>query len=530
MTTQKTDPVTMLDRTIRARYPVIAISSSEEGRVEDALKSIADRQKKPMFTWTCALGLTQNAGRAISNAPAADETRDPIAALSTVYNCKSFIPDGSGALFLFKDLHGFSNDPVVTRWVRDIVKEFQVISFTLILVSPAFKVSPDLEKDVAVIDWPLPNQTDIETILDDCILNLPKTAENKLNGSRDKVVRALSGLTAFESSSVLSMAVATYRCLDERAIDLIILEKKAIIKKLGFLEYFDTDITINDIGGLARIKDYARKKLNAFSRKAEAYGLPAPRGFLMVGVPGAGKSLVAKAITGGKVPLVRLDIGALMGGLVGQSESNTRSVLKLIDAIGECVLWIDEIDKGFAGMGGGGDSDGGTSRRVLGTILTWMQEHTSPVYVVATANDISYITDKAPELLRRFDDLWWIDLPNTRERAEIVGIHLAKRKRNPIGFDLLAVARATEGFTGAEIEKVVISALVSGFDDGERNINTADLITAAAETVPVSRTMGENLDRLRAWAKTKAKWASEGDEPPAKTKSEGRGRKVELDD
>jgi SpoVK/Ycf46/Vps4 family AAA+-type ATPase len=280
---------------------------------------------------------------------------------------------------------------------------------------------------------------------------------------------------------------------------------------------------MNDIGGLAALKEYAAMRRASFSSEARAYGLPAPRGFLMVGVPGAGKSLTAKASTGGQMPLLRLDVAALMGSLVGQSEQNARSALRVAEAIAPCVLWIDEIEKGFAGMQGG-ELDGGTSRRMLGTILTWMQEHTSPVYVIATCNDV---TSLPPELLSRFDDLWYVALPNKAERAEIISIHISKRGRNPEDFDLPLLAEATEGYVGREIEKIVVSALNRGFVDGVRPITTDDLLWAAKRIVPLSKTTPEKLAALHKWAEGRARNASgEGDESEATTTK--RARKLEL--
>lgn len=519
-----TNPVTVLDRTIRAKYPVIAISSQEETRVEDAARAIANKQGKLLFAWTAALGLLQLEGERAA-LPEADETRDPNAALAMIYKAAEFCGD-RGALFLVKDLHGYLTDPTVLRWVRDIAGAFQKVRYTLILLSPNFSIPADLEKDVALIDWPLPNTQELEQIVGDCVASLPEGVPNKLNGSKDRVVRALTGLTAFEAANVLSMAIVTNKELSEKAIPLIIAEKKAIVRKSGYLEFFDADVSFADIGGAAKLKEYTRQARAAFSKEAQAFGLPSPRGVLLVGVPGAGKSLMAKAATNGEVPLLRLDIGALFGGLVGQSEGNARAALKLAEAIGACVLWIDEIDKGMAGMGGS-DNDGGTSRRVLGTILTWMQEHKSQVYVFATANDVSYLVNKMPEMLRRFDDLWWVDLPNKRERIEIAAIHLAKRSRKPADFDLEAIASATAEFTGAEIEKVIASALRACFVAG-RDIATADVVAAAKSAVPVARTMGDNLTALRAWARTSARWASEPEEETATPKG-GTGRQVELD-
>jgi ATP-dependent 26S proteasome regulatory subunit len=527
----KVSAVTKLERLIRAKNPVIKIDSYEESRTLAAIKRIAELQNKGLFEWSVSQGMIRKMGQPSSD-PAPEETQDVIAAFRVMFSW-----DGPATIFVMKDAHAYmssptggNGDPVCIRWLRDLVSAFQERPHTLILVNPTFALPPDLQKDVCGFDWPLPTSPELEKIVEECAarVNGKRSASGEViraelrNGIKEKLVKALSGLTEFEASNVLSLSVVATKALDERAIPFILDEKRAIIAKSGTLEFFDTDTTAADIGGMVNLKEYTRRKRASFSKEAEAYGLPTPKGYLMVGVPGAGKSLTAKASTGGVMPLLRLDVGALMGGLVGQSESNARAALKVAEAVAPCVLWIDEIEKGFSGMSGGGESDGGTSRRMLGTILTWMQEHTSPVYVVATANDV---TTLPPELLRRFDDLWFVDLPNREERAEIVRIHLQKRGREASKFDIPSVVEATRDFTGAEIEKVVVTALTMGFDDGAREINSNDLIEASRDVVPVSRTSGEKIKSLREWAKGRARFASQ---PEAEDASGEGGRKLEL--
>ncbi len=532
----KVTPATKLERLIRSKYPVITITSAEEARVQAAVKAVADDLGKSLFIWTVSAGLARATGDRRQSDPAADETQDPMAALRALAGWGAR-DDARGAapesvVFLFKDLHAFFADPIVLRLVRDIALVFQERPFTLVMLSPTFKTPADLEKDLAVMDWPLPENGEIEKILDDCAARLKGAVSKRTgsaikislgNGTREQLLRALTGLTAFDASSALSLAAVTFNALDERAVRVILDEKKLIVRKTGYLEHFDTDVTAADIGGLKNLKAYTEMKRAAFSREAATYGLDNPRGFLMVGVPGAGKSLSAKASTGGQMPLLRMDIGALMGGLVGQSESNVRGALKLAEAVAPCVLWLDEIEKAFAGMNGTGSSDGGVGMRVLGTILTWMQERTAPVYVVATANEI---TNLRPELLSRFDDIFWVDLPNAAERAEIVSIHLRKRRQDPARFDLDAVTAALDGYVGREIEKVVNAALNFGFYDGARDINTDDLLRAVRQIVPISRSRAEDIKALRAWGQTNALPASELSTESAS--AEPAGRTIEL--
>lgn len=283
--------------------------------------------------------------------------------------------------------------------------------------------------------------------------------------------------------------------------------KRDMIQGLGFLQYEEARESMSTVGGQGLLKDWLRKRVKAFGPAAKDYGLAEPKGVLVVGPPGTGKSLGARAASAlwGR-PLIRLDVGALFGGLVGESEKNTRHALSVIEAMSPCVLWIDEIEKGLSGMGSSGSTDGGTTSRVFQSILTWLNEKSSPVFVFATANDPASLP---AELLRkgRFDEIFAILLPTAQERVEIVKIHLSKRNRNAEAFDVAKVAAATEGFSGAEIEQVVIEALYQGFDEG-REIVTEDLVRAAKDTRPLSQTMSERIEYMQAWAKERARPAS----------------------
>jgi SpoVK/Ycf46/Vps4 family AAA+-type ATPase len=282
-------------------------------------------------------------------------------------------------------------------------------------------------------------------------------------------------------------------------------EKRQILRKTGVLEYFDQGEAIGDVGGLDALKAWLAKRVNAFGARARDFGLPEPRGLLLVGVQGCGKSLVAKAVASQwKLPLLRMDVGKLMGSLVGASEANIRQALQMAESLSPVILWVDEIEKGFAGAGGAGD--GGTAARVLGTFLTWLQEKEAPVFVIATANDLSRLP---PEMLRkgRFDETFFVDLPQAAERRAILEIHLKKRKRLVADFDLAALAAACDGFSGAEIEQGLIDALYDAFDRG-RPLTTDDVLKAFGSTVPHSRTMSDSIAQLRDWARDKARAAS----------------------
>ena len=310
------------------------------------------------------------------------------------------------------------------------------------------------------------------------------------------------GLTSEEAYSALLNAVVATKELSGEVIPYLVSEKAQITKKSGHLQFIETSVTEAEVGGLDELKSYSARKRLTFTEKAREYGLTPAKGVILVGIPGTGKSLSAKAIAGGQMPLLRMDIGALMGGIVGESESNMRSALKVAEAVSPCVLWIDEIEKALGS--GGGELDGGTSTRVFGTLLTWMQETTAPIYVVATANNVRTLK---PELLRRFDDIFFVDLPDVEARKQVFSIHLSKHGRNPGDFDLDAIAKKTWGYTGAEIEKIVNTALEMAFFDG-MELMDSDLSAAAKEIIPIAKTMEKEIEDLRSWSAGRARQAA----------------------
>lgn len=476
--------VQRLDRMIKARYPIIALLSYEEDRALQSVRSIARAQGKDMVTWTISAGF---AGLESEDGA---QYADPISALQYIV---SAAPE-QGRLWVLQDLHHFCNE-LVQRYLRDIARALINRRETVVLLSPQFQVPTDLEKDIAIVDFPLPTADELERQIDAFIDGLPAGIECQLNGNRQELIRALQGLTALEADTVLSEALVAHRHLDTDALPFILNAKAAIIRQSGALEYYPEQASYTDIGGLDLLTAWATETESAYTAEAQAYGIEPPRGVLIVGVPGCGKSLTAKAIAGGKRPLLRLDVGALFGSLVGQSEAQTRNALQIAEAVAPCVLWVDEIEKALGSSGG--EMDGGTSVRVLGTILTWMQETTAPVFLVATANDIAHLR---PELIRRFTEVFFVDLPQQSERADILAIHLSKRGRDPQQFDLAAVAGATNDFTGSELEKVVQGALRRAFADGKREIATDDLLSVATDTVPLARTMQAGIAQMREWA------------------------------
>jgi AAA+ superfamily predicted ATPase len=521
----QTQALETLDRYIRAKYPVICIISHEEPRVMAGIRAIAAafKNKKAVIEWSLTSGMFTKATE--FSLPDAQQTRNPVPAFEIMLDpSQAGLDDLAPSIFVMKDLHGALGnkdhgfEPLLTRYLRDVANVFSQSNHTLILLSPAFQIPPDLEKTIVMIDWPLPDVEELGAVLNKIELDLPENYPVTLNGNRERVIQAMRGLTVFEAESVLLSGIVATKGLGDNIIPFIVKEKAQIIKKAGVLEYFDTDVTMSQVGGLAYLKKYAQIKRRAFAKDAAEFGVDAPKGVLLVGIPGTGKSLAAKAIAGGQMPLLRMDVGALMGGLVGQSESNMRAALKVAEAVAPAVLWIDELEKALGS--GGGELDGGTSARVFGTLLTWMQETAAPVYVVATANDIRGLR---PELIRRFDDMFWVDLPCLDDRIEILKVHLAKRHQDPFQVDTISVAAATWGFSGGEIEKVVKSALETAFFDGVA-LSTQHLTDAAAALTPIAVTMEAQIKSLRDQAKN-ARQAGERIEPKPVEETK---RKIDL--
>jgi ATP-dependent 26S proteasome regulatory subunit len=484
-----------LETLIRARYPIIYIVSWEEKRVEDALRAIARDRGKKIFFWTITQGMVQNPNHR-DNA-----TRDPIAALDAVMDSRE------QALFVLKDYHAFISDVTVTRRLRDLTAALKTSYKTLIVLAPSLKLPNELEKDVTVVDYGLPDHEDLDQLLEGIVQSVkdnPQVDTTLTDIERDYILKAAQGLTANEAENVFAKSLVEKHKFD---VDVILSEKEQIIRKSGILEYYPFSESIGDVGGLDLLKDWMEKRTVAFTEKARDFGLPSPRGVLLLGVQGCGKSLSAKAIGSlWRLPLLRLDVGRIFAGIVGSSEENMRKAIRVAESVAPCILWLDELEKGFSGTQSSGMSDGGTTSRVFGTFLTWMQDKKAPAFVVATSNDV---TSLPPELLRkgRFDEIFFIDLPAAVERTQIFKIHLQKRKRNPDEFDLERLAAATPGFSGAEIEACVVEALYDAFDE-DKSLTTEALVSAAHHTVPLSMTMRERIEDLREWANTRARIAS----------------------
>lgn len=490
-----------LDTLIRARYPLIYLVTWEEQRVDTLVADIAKAHGKDLIEWTSTKGLKALVGT--MKGPQGDETREPVAALHAIAR----MPNPS--IVLLKDFHRHFEDPVTVRALRELGFALKSAFTTAIVVAPTLKIPEELEKDVSVIDVPLPSKADLMNLLKDIIrvVTKNKRAVVELNRDQaDQLVSAAHGLTLAEAENAFAKAIAQDARLDGNDVRLILEEKSQVVRKSGLLEYFATDQTLAEVGGLKHLKKWLAGRQGAFSEAARAFGLPEPKGLLLLGVQGCGKSLTAKSIaTSWRLPLVRLDMGRIYSGYIGASEENLRRAIRVVESLAPVVLWIDEIEKGLAGSSGG-QSDSGVSARVFGTMLTWLQEKTSPVFVVCTANRIDGLP---PELLRkgRFDEIFFIDLPTEAERTDIFHIQLTKRGRVPTEFPLKDFARASIDFSGAEIEQVLVSAMYDAFAGGAQ-LTAAHVLQAISDTLPLAVTMAEDINRLRDWAKRRTRPAS----------------------
>jgi SpoVK/Ycf46/Vps4 family AAA+-type ATPase len=516
LTLQRVDELNTLTR---AKYPIIYIISWEERRIEDMLRQVAIERRKKLYGWTLTNGIT--ALDVVQTHPVDPATRDPLNALDFVAQSQE------AAIFVLKDFHPFLH-PVVIRRLRDITNQLKESRKTLIILSPIHRFPADLEKDITVLDYALPTLDELEISLNRVVRSAREIAGVQLKmtaDERERVLNAARGLTCIEAENVFAKSLVMGRKLD---LSIIIAEKEQLIRRSQVLEYHESVEGFSNVGGLGLAKEWLRKRGMAFSEKARLFGLPEPKGLLLLGVQGAGKSLLAKAVSSQwQLPLLRLDLGRVFSELVGSSEQNIRTALRVAENVAPCVLWLDELEKGLAGATGSGSSDAGTSARVFGSLLTWMQEKTSPVFVIATANDISALP---PEVLRkgRFDEIFFVDLPQLQERRQIFVIHLARRGRDALNYDLNKLAIGTEGFSGAEIEQIIIDGLYDAFEN-EGELTTEDLLRNIKNTIPLSKTMESKITALRQWARRHARPASKPPEPQPILPARGNGlRQMEL--
>jgi AAA+ superfamily predicted ATPase len=484
---------------VRAGARVLHIASFEWERVHALAVYLAHQNLRvPLRVWSSSAGLQQCDERGILQ-PADDRLSDPLEAM------KRLAEADEGGVLLLEDIHPYLEPQhhQVTRQVRQMCRLPSQPARLLLLATPLPFLPVDLGKEVPTIELPLPGVDVLRTALEEVADNLQVALDQD-----PALTEAARGLTIMEARLAFGQAALQHKQLDRGAVPFVIREKERVIKQSGVLEYYEPDAAMDDVGGLRNLKGWLERRGRAYDHGAHDFGLDAPRGLLLLGVQGCGKSLVAKAIASAwQFPLLRFDMGKVFGGIVGQSEGNMRTALQVAQALAPCVLWIDEIEKGLAGMGSSDRSDGGITARVVGTLLTWMQEKREPVFVVATANRIDMLP---PELLRkgRFDDIFFVDLPSRAVREEILAIHLRKKKRDPAQFDLARLAERSLGYSGAELEGAVGEALFDAFAGG-RELTTEDVEGALRATFPLSRTMRDEIQNLRRWAEARARLASD---------------------
>jgi ATP-dependent 26S proteasome regulatory subunit len=502
-----------LEFLIRARSSVLYMLTGEEKRAEATISRVAKRRQTKVFIWSITEGMRLPDETSADWNPA--DYKDPLKALQFVLD-----RDVRG-IFVMRDAHPFQKNPEFVRKMRDVAHKLKTTKKTLILMSSVLAIPPEMEKELAVIEFPLPDLGEITEIFEKNLSNaLEAYADNpdkieRINASvrntkdRERIIEGALGLTAEEVENVFAKTLVQENRFD---IKIILSEKERIVKKSGILEFFPTQEKMENIGGLDRLKEWLGKREAAFGKDARAYGLPRPKGILMLGIPGCGKSLTAKAVGAfWQMPLLRLDMGKVFAGLVGGSEENMRRAIGMAEAVSPSILWLVELEKGLSGTQSSGSTDGGTSARVFGSFIAWMQEKTSPVFVMATANDVSQLP---PELMRkgRFDEIFFVDLPTVPEREEIFKIHVRKRSnkdhvRDLSDEEMKRLAEVSDGFSGAEIEQAVVSAMFDAFYKGDE-VTATHIEQALNETVPLSRTMKEKIAELRQWCRTRARPAS----------------------
>lgn len=470
---------------LRARYSLIYIPTREEERVEGAIALCAKQGNRSLYIWDFVDGYQGNPN------DAGFGKRNPVQALELIEK----LPTSVAAVFVLRDFHRFLDDVAVARKLKNLARLLKSQPKNVVLLSPLITIPDDLSEVLTVMDFPLPNGTEIRLELERLMGATGRSLESRV---LDDLVRSCQGLSMERIRRVLARAIATHGELQPDDVDLILEEKRQTIRQTQILDFYPATEQISDIGGLDNLKEWLLRRGGSFSEKARQYGLPYPRGLLLVGIQGTGKSLTAKAIAHHwHLPLLRLDVGRLFAGLVGESESRTRQMIQLAEALAPCILWIDEIDKAFAGMDGRGDS--GTTSRVFGTFITWLAEKVSPVFVVATANNIEALP---PEMLRRgrFDEIFFVGLPSQDERKEIFSVHLGRlRPHNLKSYDLDRLAYETPDFSGAEIEQILVEAMHIGFSQN-RDFTSEDVLEAASQIIPLARTAQEQIQALQRFA------------------------------
>jgi ATP-dependent 26S proteasome regulatory subunit len=511
---------------INSSTPIVVMETVEEVRAVRMVRIACSDLNLATFEWTIASGLARSG--TISHEPQFEDAMPP-GGHSThptdseqnskaIYNSQdpaqmlaNLEAVSIEATFILKDFHRHLEDAVVVRRLRDVGQKFSTNRRTVVITGPHVVIPPELAGLVEFLDLALPDRQRLRQIVDETLVRVAKThtVQRKLDAAGiDTLAASLLGLTEEEAERAISQAVVARYALSSECVTDVLEAKKTLLKRSEMLEFVDASNNMASVGGLENLKNWLAQRRNSWEPQAREFGLEPPKGVIILGVQGCGKSLCARSVAGEwKLPLVKFDTAAVYDKYIGETEKRIQKVFKVAEGLAPCVLWIDELEKVFAGSGpDSASADAGVSSRLLASFLSWMQERKAPVFVAATCNNVTVLP---PELIRkgRFDELFFVDLPNTAERKQIFSIQLTKRKRNPADFDLDRVDVAAKGFSGAEIESVVQTALYAAYSR-KRELTTDDLLTALSSTVPLSTTRAEEISELRAWAKTRAVWAS----------------------
>nr|YP_010443542.1 Ycf46 [Gonyostomum semen]UTE94429.1 Ycf46 [Gonyostomum semen] len=469
---------------LKARYPLIYVSTQEEDRLEYIIrKSVQNLLSRGIFTWDFVDGYSLNVN---SNNIA---KRNPLQALEFI---ETFVPETAN-VFILKDFQKFFNDIAVSRKLRNLVRLLKIQPKTIIIIASNITIPEELRDIITIIQFKLPQLDEIKNELEKLLKSLNQEIDYKFF---ELLAQACQGLSLERIRRVLAKTIATYKIIDDRSINLVLKEKSQLISQTEILEFWPATEKLSYIGGLDNLKSWLKKRSNSFSEQATNYGLPIPRGLLLVGIQGTGKSLTAKAIANDwKLPLLRLDVGRLFGGFVGESEERVRQMTQISEALAPCILWIDEIDKAFKESKG----DSGTTNRVFSTFLTWLSEKKSPVFIVATANDISSLP---LEIIRkgRFDEIFFIGLPTFEERKMIFQIHLSMLRPDTWdAYDINLLTTNSENFSGAEILQSIIEGMHFAFYE-KREFTTNDILLGIQQIIPLAQVDEEKIEKLQNWA------------------------------
>src|SRR6266700_2981640 len=490
------DPRDSLKVLINSMTPIVVIESVEEVRAVDLVCAACADLNLPVFQWNIADGLSRcgNNASAHEQAVVIGSTREPQQVLAHLESMNI------EAVFLLKDFHRHLEDPVVVRRLRDVAQDFCAHRRSLVITAPAITFPPELESLVEYLPLPLPDVKRLRQMVEEIFARLAKThtLKRKLEAAGiDAIAENLRGLTEEEADRAVTQAIMTQYALSPEVITNVLEMKKSLLRRSGMLEFVEASESMASVGGLDNLKQWLQQRYGAWDESARNFGLEAPRGVIILGVQGCGKSMCARAIAGEwKLPLVKFDSSAVFDKYVGETEKRVKKMFQVAEELAPAVLWIDELEKVFAGSSAdSASSDAGVSSRLLASFLSWMQDRMSPVFVAATCNNVTVLP---PELIRkgRFDELFFVDLPNQAERKQILSIQLAKRKRNPSEFDLDKLATAAKGYSGAEIDAAVQGAMYAAYSE-KKPVSTLHLLNALGQTVPLSTTRAEEIEALR---------------------------------